>query len=194
MERLAHAKAHGVLLVTVSKNVEEDVLAAFAAHAEEWPLKADDFVAHKVSYAPKSQAIREVKQQLKLTWLKDFVFLDDNAAEIAEVQANLAGVTCLHVPTERPDDYCRACWALDTLKATREDAQRTTMVREEAARQNGAKALDFGAWIASLELRVSFTTPQGAEERARKSSCRRGPTSSTSARSGSAPSRSRPPR
>ena len=167
MERLAHAKAHGVLLVTVSKNVEEDVLAAFAAHAEEWPLKADDFVAHKVSYAPKSQAIREVKQQLKLTWLKDFVFLDDNAAEIAEVQANLAGVTCLHVPTERPDDYCRACWALDTLKATREDAQRTTMVREEAARQNGAKALDFGAWIASLELRVSFTTPQGAEERAR---------------------------
>ena len=49
MRRLKNAKESGVMLVTCSKNIEKDVLAAFAEHPE-WPLKADDFVAHKVNY------------------------------------------------------------------------------------------------------------------------------------------------
>ena len=165
MRRLSHAKAHGALLITVSKNIEKDVQAAFAAHPD-WPLQACDFVAHKVSYDAKSASIIDVAAQLQLSRLCDFCFLDDNPAEIGEVQANARGVTCMHVPTDRPDDYARACWPLDALKATREDTERTTRMHHEAARQ-GARPLDFGEWISSLRITIGFEAPTSDDDRAR---------------------------
>ena len=40
------------------------------------------------------------------------------------------------------------------------------MMKEEAARQE-ARPIDFGEWIASLEIKVEFSTPSTEEEKAR---------------------------
>ena len=119
-----------------------------------------------MNYDAKSKNIVDAAAEFQLSKLTDFAFLDDDPVQIGEVQANAPGVVCLHVPTERPDDYARAVWALDALKATHEDKKRHDNMKAEAARQE-ARPIDFGEWIASLEIKVEFSTPSTEEEKAR---------------------------
>ena len=85
---LKRCAERGLMLVTVSKNVHEDVEAAFAAHPE-WPLSHSDFVLHKVSWDNKGSSVRAAAAELGVTEAASIVFVDDNPVEVAEVQARV---------------------------------------------------------------------------------------------------------
>lgn len=149
-ELLKELKEAGMLLVSVSKNSEENV------RWDEMVLKPDDFVLHKISWDLKAQSVLEIAEQLNLD-PKSFVLIDDNPVERELITATVPGVVAL-------DPLDVSTWpALSLLlrfpatRATEEARRRTEMYREAAARREATSAtLDYGAMMRSLELQVGW--------------------------------------
>lgn len=156
----------GFLLCLCSRNLEADVRAVFEARAGEMPLNlSEHIVGLRVNWSRKSDNIASLAQDLCLA-LDSFVFVDDNAAECAEVQAQCLGVTVLHLPA-CPDaipSYLRNAWCFDAPLAaagaaaggrTREDAERSELYRALLVRRaEQTRAASEDAFLASLNLRV----------------------------------------
>jgi FkbH-like protein len=152
---LARLADSGVLVCLASKNDEADVWRAFETRPD-IGVRRDQVVAAMVNWLPKSQNIRTLAARLNLG-LDSFVFIDDSPIECAEVRAGCPEVLTL----EWPEDPARAqrlvghIWELDGGTATREDARRTALYKEEFRRQeHRATTLTFEDFIASLELDV----------------------------------------
>ncbi len=173
---------HGWLLCTFSKNAEDDVRAAFAAHSE-WPLDFDrDFVSHYVNWDPKPDNLRKCAEELNLG-LDSFVFLDDNPVEIAQVRQLCPAVVSLHVPNTAEgtaeqaeiDAFAHAAWPLDAFRsAVSEDAAKTEQYKAEqkrradAAGASGAQAsATFADFISGLDLNIAISECKTDEEIAR---------------------------
>ena len=88
--------AKGFLVCLCSKNEERDVLEVLERRTE-MPLKREHLVAWRINWAPKSENIRSLAQELNLG-LDAFVFIDDNPVECAEVRANCPEVLTLQLP------------------------------------------------------------------------------------------------
>ena len=151
--------AKGFLVCLCSKNEERDVLEVLERRTE-MPLKRGHLVAWRINWAPKSENIRSLAQELNLG-LDAFVFIDDNPVECAEVRANCPEVLTLQLPPA--DDVGRFLthlWAFDRLRVTSEDRQRTAMYRENAERSRvQQKAQSFQEFLRELELRIEITAP-----------------------------------
>jgi FkbH-like protein len=161
-------KQAGMLLCLVSKNVESDVLDVFEQR-KDMLLRAEDIVAMRVNWLPKSENIHALAGELNLG-LDSFVFIDDNPIECAEVEAACPGVlvVCLP-PSEEPRRILGNLWPLDVLDVTDEDRRRSDMVRQNLARDRFAKSTgDLASFLAGLELRVTCSVPTD-EQRARVS-------------------------
>ena len=76
----------GVLLALVSKNEEDDVIAAFRARSSELVLGLEHFTALKIGWTRKSEALAEIARELNLG-LDAFMFIDDSPVECGEVRA-----------------------------------------------------------------------------------------------------------
>ena len=85
-------KSKGVLLAGVSKNNPEDVAGVWTR--DDMRLKADDFVATRVNWEPKSRNLAEIAATLNLG-LDSFVFADDRAIERARMREAHPEVTVL---------------------------------------------------------------------------------------------------
>eukprot|EP00966_Prymnesium_polylepis_P303302 7006212-Prymnesium_polylepis.2 len=160
--RLKLCSKRGLLLVTCSKNVFADVQAAFQAHPE-WPLGLSDFALHKVNWKAKSVNVRDAAAELRISELQAVVFIDDNPVEIAEVQSSCPEVTTINVPEDFTSKYWHNCWALDSFRVTKEDANKTSMVRAELQRKHATKSMTFADFIDALNLKIStslMTTEQ----------------------------------
>jgi FkbH-like protein len=156
-------KRSGTLLCLCSKNREEDVIAAFAAHPA-MPLTLDDFIQNKINWRPKSENIKSLAAELNLG-LDSFIYLDDNPLECAEVKSRCPGVLTLCMqPAEDIPLLLENLWALDRIAVTTEDLRKTDFYRQGAER--GAlerQALTVEEFIAGLDLKVDIT-PVRAEE------------------------------
>eukprot|EP00929_Paragymnodinium_shiwhaense_P120526 TRINITY_DN92488_c0_g1_i1.p1 TRINITY_DN92488_c0_g1~~TRINITY_DN92488_c0_g1_i1.p1 ORF type:complete len:927 (+),score=122.59 TRINITY_DN92488_c0_g1_i1:109-2889(+) len=167
----AELQKQGVLLCLCSRNVQADVEDVFRERSAEMPLSlTEHIVGTRINWLPKSANVLSLAQDLCLA-LDSIVFVDDSAAECADVQAHCPGVAVLHLPAEASaiPEFLRNAWCFDTpLSAgggstdgkgkTKEDEERTVLYRELLVRrQEQAAAASSDAFLASLNLRVSIT-------------------------------------
>lgn len=87
----------GVLLVAVSKNDESYVIKNF--DQIEMPLSTKDFYSIKCSWTPKSEVIGRLIKQINIL-PEHCLFLDDNPAELLEVNSAIPNMKSIHVAKE----------------------------------------------------------------------------------------------
>ncbi len=156
-------KRAGMVLCLASKNTEFDVVEVFEKRRD-MVLRADDIVAMRVNWRPKSENIRSLAEELNLG-LDSFVFVDDNPLECAEVEASCPGVLVLRLPVdEDPVAFLRNVWPLNLLDVTEEDGRRSDMYRENLARNRfGRSAGTLANFLAGLDLQIDIAPPTEAQ-------------------------------
>ena len=159
----ADVQAQGALICLLSKNAERDVLEVFEKRTD-MILKLEQIVAHRINWEPKPKNISSLARMLNLG-LDSFVFLDDNPVECALMRAELPEVVTLQLP---PDDEIKSflhhLWTFDKIGITKEDARRTSMYRENAARQEHEETTtDIAEFIESLQVVTDIAAPQDNE-------------------------------
>lgn len=154
------AQEKGTLVCLASKNVEADVLEVLASRPD-MVLKAEHVVAHRVNWEPKVGNLRSLARELNLG-LDSFVFIDDNPVECGQVLEALPEVVTLQLPESAADvgGFLEHLWTFDKVSVTQEDARRTAMYRENAARDNlEAGVVDIGEFLAALQLVIGIDAP-----------------------------------
>ncbi|MBC8290870.1 MAG: HAD-IIIC family phosphatase, partial [Planctomycetes bacterium] len=150
-------KERGVMLVLVSRNDEADVMRVLDEHPG-MVLRREDFVASRINWAPKSQNLKELAEELNVG-LDSFVFVDDDPANRAEVAANAPKVLVVPLP-ENPVSYTEtltSLWCFDGLQGTAEDRTRTQMMQQQSRRdRQRTEASDQQAWLKSIQLRAEM--------------------------------------
>jgi FkbH-like protein len=121
-----------------------------------------------VGWTPKPDALRSLADELGFG-LDSFIFLDDNPVERGAVRSGCPEVLTPELPRDPAaiPGFLRGLWALDPRRVTTEDRRRTSLHREESAREEAqlaARSLDD--FLAGLELEVGFA-PLSAESAAR---------------------------
>lgn len=157
--RLRELKDLGILLVVLSKNNPEDAHAAFRL-APRMVLKEDDFVAMQVNWDSKPDNLAELATRLNLG--RDaFVFIDDNPAERAAMQAALPEVAVPEFPKDTaklPEMLAQVYrdWFY-TLETTEEDRRKTAAYQvENARRELAAQSVSVESYLKSLDIRATF--------------------------------------
>jgi FkbH-like protein len=146
---LSSLASTGVLIGVASKNDEDVVTQAF--RRQDLMLSSDDIYPFEVHWSRKSESVARILR----TWNigeDSVVFIDDNPAEIAEVQAAFPNILCRQFHKDDP----RKVWLLlNELRElfgksviSTEDTLRSRSIRESAAWRNGvnldgASAEDF---------------------------------------------------
>jgi FkbH-like protein len=167
-DALLALRAQGVLLVVASKNNEADAMEVFDRHPG-MRIRREHLAAHRISWQPKSQSLRELAAELSLG-IESFVLLDDNPAECAEVRRLLPEMTVIELPPEpaRYVEALRSAPQLDRMGLTDADRTRASGYATERARaaQRIAAAADpaaLRAHLRSLELSVRVRTIRDAD-------------------------------
>jgi FkbH-like protein len=153
----------GTLLCLTSKNAEKDVLDVLEKRSD-MVLKAEHVIAHRINWEPKPRNVAALARALNLG-LDSFVFLDDNPIECAQMQAEMPQVVTLQIPTDDEiESFLSHLWTFDRLAVTDEDARRTRLYRENAARQELEESTtDIVEFIASLDLVIDIAPPEENE-------------------------------
>lgn len=128
-------RERGVLLALVSKNDEANVWEVFDRNPG-MILKREHISAACINWLPKSQNLRQIAQDLNLG-SDSFVFIDDSAAECAEVSANAPEVFTVHLDGDAAYhvQLLDSSYAFDQLTLTSEDLQRAEMYAQERQRE-----------------------------------------------------------
>jgi FkbH-like protein len=153
-----------MLLCLCSKNNEEDVWEVFEKNAG-MLLKREQIVSSRINWQAKSANLRSLSAELQLG-LDSFIFLDDSAAECAEVEARCPEVLTLQLPEEDLDfkRFLSHVWAFDHLKITEEDRLRSDLYSQNAARKQWwDQTLRLADFLAGLELQIEFLPMTNAE-------------------------------
>jgi FkbH-like protein len=146
----------GMLLLLASKNNEEDVMAALE-HKDSL-LRSEHFAAWQINWAPKSDNLKTLSQDLGLA-LDSFIFLDDSPYECMEVRNGCPEVLTFELPqnSEEIPGFLEHLWIFDHGSATAEDQSRTSMYRAEKQRSDQSKrALTVEEFLASLQIEMQF--------------------------------------
>ena len=153
----------GILLCLASKNTERDVLDVLDRRAD-MALKAEHIVAYRINWQAKADNLRSLSRELNLG-LDSFVFIDDNPIECAQIRAALPQVVTLQLPSEiEIGDFLENLWIFDKVAVTSEDLRRTSLYRENAARQlQEESATDIADFISSLDLHIDISDPTESE-------------------------------
>ena len=149
-------KESGVILSIASKNEEEDVRQLLDSR-EEFALEFEDFIAPKIGWARKSDAVSAIRD-FNGIGSDAVLFLDDNPSEIAEVAAHLPEASCnlvgeFGLPISIVLSYWPGLWPLS--RASAEDRRRDTSAREsrEILRSKSSSHLDY---LASLDMKADM--------------------------------------
>ena len=154
---LKKLKSEGVLIVALSKN--DPQLVASALNAGKFLLSGTDFVGVWANYESKSKNMQEISITLNIG-LSDFVFIDDNPVELAEVGAQFNEVECLKFPDEESGmisffKILQEHFSADLI--TEEDVRRTEFYRNKSVKPI-KRDLDEFLRELSMELTVNERT------------------------------------
>lgn len=156
---LLELRRAGALLALCSKNDEADVWEAFARR--EMRLKKEHLSAWRINWQAKSANLREIAAELHLG-LDSFVMIDDNSAEIAELQAALPELACVRMP-EDPADWWRVmedAGLFDRLPPTAADMNRAVQYQQERLRAAQSQAASSPEeYLSKLGIKVSIFAP-----------------------------------
>ena len=156
---LKQLSRRGILLAIVSKNNKADITEAFQIRSADLAVSLDNFVATKISWNEKSDALRDLARELSLG-LDSFVFVDDNPVECAGIQKQLPEVAVIAAPVEEP-------WKLvellseqsffDAAVVTDEDVNRVAEYKAQAQRSRlASSAGGRDEFLASLGIVCTF--------------------------------------
>jgi len=160
---LKELKNRGILLAVCSKNEHENAVRPFEINSE-MVLKLDDITVFVANWENKPQNIASIRDALNIG-LDSMLFLDDNPFERAAVRTLLPDVMVPELP-EDPADYVKTLVELNLFETTAfsaEDAQRSTLYRQEAQRRLAeTTAPSFEDYLQSLEMTIEVTrfTPE----------------------------------
>lgn len=155
---LRRLRGEGTLLAAVTRNDADAALAPF--RSGRMVLHEADFVSIVASYHAKSAQIRELAERLTLG-LDQFVFVDDNPVELAEVSQLLPDVRCLAFPQQDGD----LAAFLDDLAAlfphreiTAEDRARTELYRRrvEGMAPSDLAGADLTRFLHDLQMTLTI--------------------------------------
>ncbi|MFH8897611.1 HAD-IIIC family phosphatase, partial [Streptomyces coeruleorubidus] len=152
--RLLQWRAAGVLLVLVSNNDEATVRAVL--DRPDSVLRAEHFSVVSAGWTPKPERLKAAAEELGLG-LDSFMFLDDNAAEIARMRAALPEVLCVTCPPgEGLPDFLTRLWPVVPRAATQEDAARADFYRQDKVREEARSRTTFADFLERLDLEMDF--------------------------------------
>jgi FkbH-like protein len=157
-QKMVELRSQGFLICICSKNIEEDVWSVFRYYDSSMPLRPEHITAHRINWLPKSDNLKSLSVELKLS-LDSFIFLDDNPAEIAEVRAACPQVACFQIPTTSAQIpiFLRHLWLLDRLSVSEADRQRASFYQQEKNRKAAeVEAFSFDDFIEKLDLQLCF--------------------------------------
>jgi FkbH-like protein len=147
----------GMLLCVCSKNNEADVQAVFDS-CSDMPLRPEHFAAMRINWRPKSENLRSLAEELKLS-PDSFILVDDNPVECAEAQANCPGLLALQLPEDARviPQFLEHAWVFDHLNLTDEDRRRAALYQENRQREAlQSQALSLADFLAGLNLEVNI--------------------------------------
>ena len=145
-------RERGILLAVCSKNNEEIAKQGFD-HPDS-VLKLEHFAAFKANWEPKHENILAIAKDLNLG-TDSFVFVDDNPAERALVEAQIPGIA---VPDIGPhvSQYASildAARYFEPVSLAKEDLQRADLYRDNVQRASTlASFANYGEYLDSLEM------------------------------------------
>ncbi len=144
-------KNYGVLLAVCSKNDEENALLGL--NHPEGILRPDDFVSIKANWDSKDFNIAQSADELSLL-TDSFVFVDDNPAECAIVEAQLPSVSVVPLDSVGGAMYTLSrsgFFEVTTLSA--DDLKRSEMYAANAKRATQQKSFEnYGEYLLSLDM------------------------------------------
>lgn len=147
----------GFILALSSKNNENDVWEVFEKHPK-MLLKRDDIIAHRINWEPKSENIKQIKEQINVG-LESFIFIDDSPYECEEVKSMAPELLCLQMPkkSEEIKSFLNHIWEFDKFTVTEEDIQRNDFYKAENKRNELKKSnTSIEDYIDSLKVEVFF--------------------------------------
>jgi FkbH-like protein len=153
---LRDLRSRGVLLCLCSKNAEHDVRAALGASGN--ILSWLDFSERRVNWHRKSDNIRAMAEDLRIG-LDSIVFVDDNPAECAEVEAACPQVRCVALPSNRDEipAFLQGIWDFDVVGSSPQAHLRLETYRtNEAREQLREQCANPGAYLRELRLEVTM--------------------------------------
>jgi FkbH-like protein len=154
-------RERGLLLAVCSKNDEEIAKQGFA-HPDS-VLRLEHFSAFKANWEPKHENILAIAQELNLG-VESFVFVDDNPAERAIVEAQIPGIAVPDVGDEvtKFKSIIEAARYFELLSLGKEDLSRARFYEENVKRATFEQKFGtYGEYLDSLEMSAeigSFTS------------------------------------
>ena len=147
----------GIILAIASKNNASDVEQVFTSHRG-MLLKRQHFACMQVHWGQKSESLREIARQLNIG-VEHIVFVDDNPAEIQEVEQTLPMVTTIKLP-KQPEQFVGTLLQdglFDSLSFSAEDRRRGEMYRQrDEAEKLRERSGNLEEFYRSLEMEVTL--------------------------------------
>lgn len=138
----------GILLAVCSKNTESIAKQGFD-HPDSI-LKLEHFAAFKANWDPKHENILALARELNLG-VDSFVFVDDNPAERAIVEAQIPGIAVPDV--SKYASILEAARYFEPISLAKEDLQRAKLYEDNAHRASAEmKFANYGEYLDSLEM------------------------------------------
>jgi len=131
---LAKLRSEGVLLAFCSKNNHSDVVPVL--DSLKMPLRLSDFSAYRCNWESKSKNILSIAEELNIG-CDAVVVIDDDQAELAEIQQRVPGISAYRTPREARDWQHLFCTLQDlfaTWVVSQEDRRRADTIATNRAR------------------------------------------------------------
>lgn len=153
-KKLVELSKQGVLIALLSKNIPEDVWRVFDTSSK-MMLQREHVLAWEINWEPKSKNILRLCERYQIA-TTSVVFIDDNLAEITEVQQALPEVLAIQFSEQTASSITNS-WQFDKFENTKEDGIRRDFYLAESQRTSVKESLnDFSSFVHSLKLEVSF--------------------------------------
>lgn len=149
-------KNYGVLLAVCSKNDEENALSGL--NHPSGILKPDDFVSIKANWNSKDLNIEQSANEIGLL-AESFVFVDDNPAECAIVNAQLPDVPTVNLTSVGDAMYILSrSGFFEVTSISEDDLRRSEMYSANARRNAQQKSFtDYNDYLLSLDMNADIT-------------------------------------
>ena len=145
-------RERGVLLAVCSKNTESAAKSGFEHPSS--VLKLEHCSSFKANWEPKHENILTIAKELNLG-VDSFVFVDDNPAERAIVQAQLPQVAVPDVGSDVTHyaEIIEKARYFETVSLSKEDVERAALYAENVQRHDAqAQFANYGEYLDSLEM------------------------------------------
>jgi len=142
----------GILLAVCSKNTEEIARTGFEHPSS--VIRIEHISCFKANWSPKHENILEIAKELNLG-VDSFVFVDDNPAERAIVEAQVPGVAVPNVGSEvsRYAAIIDAGRYFEPASLSKEDIERAALYASNSQRAaQETKFANYGEYLDSLEM------------------------------------------